>query len=200
MGTVPGAMKWPPLMLASASPRRRWLLEMLEADFVVSAPGIDESTSRFSDPAGAARHWAGAKARAAARCSRAGRHRIILAADTVVSYRHHILGKPVDRNDAGRMLRLLSGRWHQVYTGVCLLDPRTGRSVSGCEMSRVQFRPLSAERIARYIASGEPMDKAGAYGIQGLGALLVRRIAGCFYNVMGLPLARVDALLRRMMP
>ena len=105
-----------------------------------------------------------------------------------------ILGKPADQAEARRMLRALSGRWHQVFTGLALLHPR--KAITAYEMTRVHFRPLSDRGDRRLSATGEPMDKAGAYGIQGLGAIFVDRIEGCFYNVMGLPVPRFALLLK----
>ena len=119
---------------------------------------------------------------------------LVLAADTIVVLDGRFLGKPADREEARRMLRALSGRWHQVFTGLALLHPR--KSMVVYEMTRVHFRPLTEEEITAYIDTGEPMDKAGAYGIQGLGAIFVDRIDGCFYNVMGLPLPRLALLLK----
>lgn len=191
---LPGFLNWPPLMLASASPRRRELLAGLGADFVVCPSNVDEG-ELAGDPARAARRLACLKAVTAA--DGKPKDRVILSADTVVAFRHHLLGKPADAQDARRMLGMLSGRWHQVHTGVCLMDPLTRRSVSGCETTRVKFRRLSPELVRLYVATGEPMDKAGAYGIQGRGSLLVERIDGCYFNVMGLPLARLDRMMRR---
>lgn len=195
MAGLPRFLNWPPLVLASASPRRRELLSGLGADFIVCPSDADEN-GMVGDPARMARRLACKKAMVVA--DRDHVRRIILAADTVVAFRHHILGKPADARDARRMLGMLSGRWHQVHTGICLLDPLTRRSASGCETTRVKFRRLSPELVRRYVATGEPMDKAGAYGIQGRGSLLVERIDGCYFNVMGLPLARLDRMLRRL--
>jgi septum formation protein len=194
MAGLPRFLNWPPLLLASASPRRRELLAGLGADFIVRPSGFVEDEPS-GDPARAARGMARQKAAAAGR-GRPGR--IILAADTVVAFRHHVLGKPADAGDAQRMLQLLSGRWHQVHTGVCLMNPLSRRAVSGCETTRVKFRRLSPDEIRRYVATGEPMDKAGAYGIQGRGALLVEKIDGCYFNVMGLPLARLNRMVGMM--
>ena len=118
----------------------------------------------------------------------------MVAADTVVFLDGDILEKPADEGEARAMLRRLSGDWHTVYTGVAVLH--NGRETSAFEESRVHFRPLDEEEIARYIRSGEPMDKAGAYGAQGLGALFVSRIEGDFFNVMGLPLCRLGQMLK----
>lgn len=120
--------------------------------------------------------------------------RIVLGADTLVMVRGEVLGKPLDRDGAVRMLSVLSGGWHEVYGGVALLGGSS--PVSFCEVSRVRFRDLSEAEIEAYVDTGEPMDKAGAYGIQGYGSVLVDRIEGCFFNVMGLPLARTVLAIR----
>ena len=119
---------------------------------------------------------------------------LVIGADTIVWVDGRAYGKPRDEEDAARMLRRLSGAWHEVYTGVTLIQG--GREHSAAERSRVRFRELSEEEIRRYIATGEPMDKAGAYGAQGRGALLVERIEGDFFNVMGLPLCRLGIMLK----
>ena len=121
---------------------------------------------------------------------------LIIAADTVVAAAGRILGKPRDEQEAREMLRFLSGKWHQVHTGLALYHRAAKREALMVETTMVHFRELSEEEIVFYVKSGEPMDKAGAYGIQGLGAVLVDRIEGCFFNVMGLPLARLTLLLK----
>lgn len=119
---------------------------------------------------------------------------LIIGADTIVVMDGEYLGKPADPEEARKMLRKLAGRWHQVFTGIALVHPR--KRMVAYEMTRVHFRDLTTEEIDGYVLTGEPMDKAGAYGIQGVGAILVDRIEGCFYNVMGLPLARLALLLK----
>lgn len=191
-------LAWPKLVLASASPRRAALLKQVGADFVVRAPQADEA---HSDPISPERLAVGlARRKALSVFGSLGRRfpgRVILAADTVVSYRHHLMGKPASPAEAGRMLGILSGRTHQVITGLCLIGP-DGRTATGHETSSVRFRKLSRETIQRYVRSGEPMDKAGAYGIQGRGALLVARVEGCYFNVVGLPLYLLDKLLAKL--
>lgn len=188
-------MTWPKLVLASASPRRAELLRQVGADFIVHAPQVDEAFSGRISPERLAVGLARRKALSVlASLIRRRSGRAILAADTVVSYRHHLMGKPADAAEAERMLRTLSGRTHQVITGVCIIGT-DGRMASGFEMSSVKFRRLSSGTIERYVATGEPMDKAGAYGIQGRGALLVERVDGCYFNVVGLPLALLDKML-----
>jgi septum formation protein len=199
MDSLSRYLNWPKLVLASGSPRRSQLLRAIGADFRVRVPRIDEPIGEGVDPALTARRLARDKARWAHRHYTGDRgHRLILAADTLVVYRHHVLGKPRDAADARRMLALLSNKWHTVVTGVCLLDRRNGRAATAAERTRVKFRVLPGEFIDRYVASGEPLDKAGAYGIQRLGALLVERIDGCYFNVVGLPLVRVAKMIERM--
>jgi septum formation protein len=120
----------------------------------------------------------------------------ILGADTIVVLDGRILEKPADEADAGRMLRLLAGRPHEVYTGLGLLDAATGKEVGGYERTEVTIRSMDAWEIDSYIATGEPMDKAGSYGIQGYGAAIVERVVGCYFNVVGLPIVRLLRLIR----
>lgn len=121
---------------------------------------------------------------------------LVIAADTIVVLEQRVLGKPRDEKDAAEILSSLSGRWHQVYTGLALYHQAKERTAAAVETTKVHFRELSLKEIEFYIKSGEPMDKAGAYGIQGLGAVLVQGIEGCFFNVMGLPLFRLACLLK----
>ncbi len=121
-------------------------------------------------------------------------HDLVLGADTIVALKGVCLGKPADQEEARRMLQALSGRWHQVFTGIALRH--RCKSVTAYERTKVHFRSLTDREIDAYISTGEPMDKAGAYGIQGIGAIFVDRIEGCFYNVMGLPVPRLALLLQ----
>jgi len=181
--------------LASASPRRLQLLESLGLRVVVVRSSYEERDDMASDGLAdlALRHALGKAAGADS-----GGPSLLLAADTVVDVDGSGLAKPRDDADAKRMLRVLSGRWHVVHTGFTLVDRSNGKSISGVESSRVKFAALDDATIARYVATGEPRDKAGAYGIQGKGALLVERVDGDFYAVMGLPLARVNAAAREL--
>lgn len=178
------------LVLASASPRRRELLALAGYSFAVSPADADETVPEGVTPREAAGLLAGRKADAVRRAP----GDVILAADTVVDLGGKILGKPKDADDARRMLAALSGKRHTVHTGFCVLAG--DKRVCGVESTQVEFYPLTPQEIDRYVRTGEPMDKAGAYGIQGKGALLVRRIAGDYCTVVGLPLARVDRVLR----
>ena len=180
------------IILASNSPRRRELLGQIGVtDFKVSAPNVDESVEDGLSPARIVEELSLRKARAAAK--KAGPGDLIIAADTVVALDGAVLGKP--RNEAGAfaMLSALSGREHHVYTGVTVLQGE--RAVTEHEETAVAFRALSPGEIRGYIATGEPMDKAGAYGIQGLGALLVSGIRGDYCNVVGLPVFRLGRML-----
>ena len=186
------------VILASGSPRRRELLGYMRVPFEVLRIDVDEYVA---DPTpDCARMLARRKARAAAEALRsagAGRLELILAADTIVWCENQLLGKPSDARDAERMLGRIAGRWHEVYTGVCVLDMADGREETLFECSRVHLVPLTAAEIAGYVATGEPMDKAGAYAIQGLGGAFIDEIAGSPSNVMGLPMAQTAALLKR---
>lgn len=182
----------PKIILASNSPRRRELLgQMGLKDFEVAAPNVDESVEGGLSPAGMVEELSLRKARAAA--EKAGPSDLIIAADTVVALDGAVLGKPRDEADAFAMLSALSGREHCVYTGVTVL--RGDRADTGHEETAVAFRELAPAEIRGYIATGEPMDKAGAYGIQGVGALLVRGIRGDYCNVVGLPVFRLGRML-----
>lgn len=180
----------PSLVLASGSPRRRALLEELGWRFAVAPADVDETLGSGESPEAAARRLAEAKAAAGAR---AFPGELVLGADTLVTLDGQILGKPRDRGDAVRMLSLLQGREHRVVTGVAL--EWGSRRSSAVEVTRVRFRPLDADAVRAYAATGEGDDKAGAYAIQGFGALLVEGIDGCYFNVVGLPLVRVSVLL-----
>lgn len=176
------------LILASQSPRRREILERAGIPFEVRAAGVDETVIEGESPEQHVRRLARAKAEAVAASGP------VLGADTVVVAAGQILGKPEDPRDAARMLRLLSGRWHSVLTGICLLSG--GQAAVEYESTRVHFTPLSEDEVQRYVDSGEPMDKAGAYAIQGLASKFIDRIEGCYFNVVGLPVSRVYRLLR----
>ena len=183
------------IILASQSPRRRELLERMGVgDFRIVTPDIDEQMDRELPPGALVGRISLEKALAVQ--AQEGKGPIIIAADTVVALDGAVLGKPADELEAFKMLSTLSGCRHQVYTGLTVLQGEEQYTVS--EETTVTFRELSAEEIDRYIATGEPMDKAGAYGIQGYGALLVEGIQGDYYNVMGLPVCRLGLLLRRL--
>jgi septum formation protein len=179
------------LILASASPRRAKLLRNAAIPFVIDPAHIPEQPRLGETPQTYAQRLARDKAQAVF-----ARHQddAVLGADTVVVVDEHLLEKPTDPDDASRMLRLLSGRSHQVITGVCLA--MRGFERSEADITQVTFAQLSNNEIAEYVRSGEPMDKAGAYGIQGLASRWVTRIEGCYFNVVGLPVQRVYRMLR----
>ncbi len=179
-----------PLVLASASPRRAALLAMLGLDFAVHPAGVEERRAAGEAPAGYVERLAREKALAVAALHPEA---LVIGGDTVVLLEGRVLEKPRDRDDARAMLASLSGRAHHVHTGLALV--RRGRTVSRAASARVVFRPVGREFIRRYVDSGEPLDKAGAYGIQGPGSVLVRRVEGDCYAVMGLSVAAFAELL-----
>jgi len=183
-----------PVVLASSSPRRRELLEKTGLKFVVDAAGINEDHGRRMRPAGLAKIISLEKAKAVA-----GRHpgSVIIAADTFGMLGGRLLGKPRDAEEARDMLKRMGGRRHRVVTGFTILDTETGKTVSKAVETRVYFRKLGKEEIAAYVRTGEPLDKAGAYAIQGLGAQLVEKIEGDYYNVIGLPLSALARELNK---
>ncbi|MFH1092478.1 MAG: nucleoside triphosphate pyrophosphatase [Pseudomonadota bacterium] len=186
-------MKRPGLILASASPRRRELLAWAGVEFEVWPAQVEETVLPGETPQDNVRRLALAKAKeAAARFP----HSWVLSADTIVVLDGRIMGKPGNETRAADMLRRLSGRVHLVMTGFCLLAPQSGPQVVDHVETEVEFRELSDRDIARYIASGEVWDKAGAYAVQGQGAGLVSRIKGSYTNVIGLPLAEVLGRLK----
>jgi len=184
----------PSLILASSSPRRRDLLLQIGVDFTVSPADVNESMLPGELPEDYAVRVALDKARTAAKKAGQG---IVVAADTIVVFGDIILGKPANSQDAKRMLEMLSGNVHRVITGLAVMDAATGVASSRTSITNVWFRDLEADEVMRYVLSGEPLDKAGGYGIQGKGALLVARIDGCYYNVVGLPLGLLDETLRQ---
>lgn len=178
------------VLLASASPRRAELLRAAGFEFDVQPANADESVHPGETPDSYVRRVAEAKARAVLPFAD---NRVVLAADTTVVVDSHMLAKPENDADAARMLRLLSGRRHEVLTGVTLATPK--RMLTRVDTTIVEFAALSDEDIAWYVASGEPIDKAGAYGVQGLASRFVTRIEGSYSNVVGLPVALVSTLL-----
>lgn len=172
------------IILASGSPRRKELLKMLYADFSVIPADIDETIPMKTDVLQVAEYLAVKKAKAIK-----SKGALVIACDTVVICDGIILGKPENSHHAFEMLKSLSGKKHSVVTGVCL--SLNNKTCSFSEKTEVEFYPLSDSEISSYIMTGEPMDKAGAYGIQGLGGLFVKGINGDFYNVVGLPVARL---------
>ncbi len=182
------------IILASESPRRQSLLQQMGLDFVVSPANITEDLSLSKSPEDLVRTIAWQKAQHVLQGLQDG---IVIAADTVVSWEGKVMGKPADRNDAFAMLSRLSGQVHQVMTGLCVAEAGDTIPELAVECTDVFFRCLSNRDIDNYLNHGEWMDKAGSYAIQGWGALLVDRIEGCYFNVVGLPLNRLNLMLTR---
>jgi len=189
------------LILASASPRRRQLISVFGLPVIVRPPLVDESVPNHWTPARTVEELPRRKAEAVLRNFAesnpqvSNEVRVVVGSDTVVVLDGKFMGKPADREDARNMLRRLSGRTHEVYTGVTCIREQDGRVLTKHRMTRVTFRPLSDSLIERYIATGEPMDKAGAYGVQGIGAVLIENIEGDFFSVMGLPVGLLFGML-----
>ena len=180
------------MILASKSPRRQELLQHITRDFTVIVSEVEELLPKGIAPEEIPAYLAGIKAQAVA-----DKHPddVVIGADTVVILDGEVLGKPRDEADAVRMLEALSGKTHTVITGCCIIQGQ--RRIGFSESTRVEFYPLSDREIAEYIATGEPFDKAGAYGIQGRGSVLVKRIEGDFFNVVGLPVGRLKRELEK---
>lgn len=184
--------KW---ILASASPRRSEILSNLGLTFLVDPCGTPEpARNPHESPSRYAARVAILKAEAVSRRHKSG---LVIAADTIVVSGNSILGKPESRDDAQSMLRSLSGRWHEVLSGICLLDIARKRIHSDCIRSRVHFRRLSIAEIEWYLDREEYRDKAGAYGVQGYASLFIDRIEGCFFNIVGFPVAAFEKLCRK---
>ncbi len=179
------------LILASGSPRRAELLRSAGIDFTVRVADLDEKLLPNELPRDYVVRLSREKAQAVT--SEIGDGEVVLGADTTVVILNEIAGKPTDDNDARRMLKLLSGKWHEVLTGVSLVSD--GKVMSDVALTRVKFTKLSDEEIDWYVASGEPMDKAGAYGIQGYASRFVERIEGSYSNVVGLPVQMVYRMI-----
>lgn len=182
------------LILASQSPRRKELLELFHLPFNIRVADIDEAM----DPQKPACQEVARVSREKALAVSRENNDVVIAADTIVVCNGEVLGKPRDEADAYRMLRLLSGRDHQVMTGMTVL--RGDQELTHTEITDIHFRPLSDKEIWAYIRTGEPMDKAGSYGIQGGAALFAEKMAGDYYNVMGLPVCRLGQMLRTLAP
>ncbi len=182
------------IILASQSPRRKSLMELFHIPFTVRVADIDETMDPTRPPYEEVARVSRLKAEATPR----QKEDVVIAADTIVVCDDQVLGKPTDDADALRMLQLLSGRAHQVMTGLTVL--RGDTAVVCTEVTDIHFRELSRQEILAYIRSGEPMDKAGAYGIQGGAALFADKLVGDYYNVMGLPVCRLGQILREIAP
>jgi len=184
-----------PLILASSSPRRQELIRALGVPYQVKVSDVDETTPDDWSPAQIVETLAVRKAQAVAERLKPDEQGIVIGADTIVVIDNRVLGKPKDERDAEFMLQLLQGRTHLVYSGVACLNSADGRLSVAHRITDVHMKPLTEKQIARYVASGEPMDKAGSYAIQGLGATIVESIEGCYFNVVGLPLSLLANML-----
>ncbi len=182
------------LILASQSPRRKALMELFHIPFTVRVADIDETMDETKSPIDEVARVSRLKAEATPRAQ----EDVVVAADTIVVCGGKVLGKPADEDDAFRMLKLLSGKDHQVMTGLTVL--RGDKAVVCTEVTDIHFRELTDAEIHAYIRTGEPMDKAGAYGIQGGAALFAEKMVGDYYNVMGLPVCRLGQILRSAAP
>lgn len=179
-------MKKVELILASASPRRKELMEIIGLPFKIEVSEVDETMNRANQLEDEIQELAYRKAKGVAERNKDS---VVIGADTIVVYEGEVLGKPRDEQDAFRMLSKLSGKTHKVLTGVCLLNQNEKHSF--CSTSEVVFNQLTDDEIWRYIKTGEPMDKAGSYGIQGFGGCFVKEIRGDYYTIVGLPLSQV---------
>lgn len=191
------------LVLASSSPRRQELIRSLMLPVTIQVSDVDETVPEGMEPAVIVEELSVRKARAVADRLPASSHeggsrRIVIGSDTIVVLDGEVLGKPADKSDAEGMLSRLQGRSHQVYSGVACIDSASGDVRVSHRMTRVHMKPLRPDQITRYVETGEPMDKAGSYAIQGLGATIVDEIEGDYFNVVGLPLSLLAAMLSDM--
>jgi len=187
------------LILASASPRRIELLKLINLDFEVMPANINEESEGFNDAGKYVMEMSKRKALYVAKKlkGKAAEGTYVLGADTVVSIDGIILGKPTDENHAFRMLKLMENRWHEVITGLTLVNVNTMKCRTDSEMTKVKISSYPKGFLDRYLSTREPYDKAGSYGIQGLGSLMVECIEGCYFNVMGLPVFRLSRMLEK---
>lgn len=182
------------IILASSSPRRKEILEQYKIFPTIMGSDIVEKINIGETPEQIAMSLSFQKAY---NISKVYPDKIVIGADTIVYYEKQILGKPKDSDDAFRILKLLNGNEHNVITGISIIQDSSNIKIVDCENTIVKFRNLSDDKLKEYIHTNEPMDKAGAYGIQGYGALLVEKINGCYLNVVGLPLVKLDFLLNK---
>ena len=184
------------IILASASPRRREILENLGLKFDIAVSGADETKlSTDIEPRLYVQEMALLKASETGKAIGKSKDTLLISADTIVLTDGEILGKPKDKEDAFSMLSKLSGKTHEVITGFCVMDLGSGKAVCKAEVTKVEFKDLLPKVIESYIESGEPMDKAGSYGIQGKGGILVKKIDGDYFNVVGLPVSSLTDVL-----
>jgi septum formation protein len=181
------------IILASKSPRRREILENIGLQFDVCESNVDETFDADLDPGDIVKYLSSKKAGYAAQHIK--EDAIVIGADTIVVLGNDILGKPLDRDDAYKMLSSLSGKWHYVYSGICVIDTKTNKCMTDFEVTAVKIKELSNGEIISYIDTHEPLDKAGSYGIQGIGSLIVEKINGDYFNVVGLPVFKLSSLM-----
>lgn len=190
--------KQPVLILASGSPRRQELIGTIGLPYRIDAADVDESMPEGTAPDALVEQLSLRKAQAVSGRVPDGEGGIVIGSDTVVVLDGRILGKPKDEQDAADMLGAIAGRTHQVYTGITCIEVRTGRAITRHEVSHVTMKPMDEQRIRRYVATGEPADKAGSYAVQGIGALLVAKIEGDYFNVVGMSVRLLGEMLEEL--
>ena len=183
------------IILASTSPRRHGLAQDMGLEFEISPSNYEEDMSLNLSPEELAKVLAFGKAKDVAESRKEG---IVIGIDTFIVFEGKKLGKPKSKEDAFNMLKSFSGKWQEVYSGVSVIDCETKKEINDCEITKVKFRELDDSEINKYVSTGEPMDKAGAYGIQGLGSILIERIEGCYFNIMGFPIYNVYKNLQKL--
>jgi len=191
-------MKQPKIILASTSPRRRELIQNLGLPVEAVKNAADETVDEGLSPEEVVKTLAERKMVAAFQKLEDVKNKIVVAGDTIVVLRNQILGKPCDKGDAFQMLNQLQGKTHTVYSGLACMNAESGEKIVDYHFTKVKMKPLNERQIKKYIETGEPMDKAGAYAIQGLGATIVERIEGDYFTVVGLPLSLLADMLGRL--
>ncbi|MBD5638518.1 Maf-like protein [Clostridium botulinum] len=187
------------IILASASQRRQELLKRILENFQIIVSDFDESSIPFKNNIQSyVMNLAEGKARSVSKKIMDQDNNLIIGCDTIVAFNNRILGKPKDKKDAFEMLQALSGNEHEVYSGLAILDVKSNKIIKDFVCTKVKFSKLSSVQIEKYINTGDPMDKAGAYGIQGKAGVFVENINGCYYNVVGLPLNKLNSMLMEM--
>lgn len=187
------------IILASASERRQELLKRILEDFQIIVSDFDESSIPFKDNIPSyVMNLAEGKARSISKKIMDQDSNLVIGCDTLVAFNNKVLGKPKDKKDAFEMLQALSGNEHEVYSGLAILDVKSNKIITDFVCTKVKFSKLTSLQIEKYINTGDPMDKAGAYGIQGKAGVFVENINGCYYNVVGLPLNKLNSMLMEM--
>ncbi len=186
-----GSMK---IILASTSPRRHELARAMGLDFEIIPSNYEEDMTMKLPPKKIVMTLAYGKAADVAKRRKEG---LVIGIDTVVVYKNKILGKPKNKEISEKMLKMLSGKKHQVYSGIAMIDCRTGRTIKDCEITDVYFKKLSDKEIKGYVNTGESLDKAGAYGIQDLSSIFIKKIEGCYFNVVGFPTSKIYENLKK---